>query len=353
MLPRFLPFPICIGLLILSFFVSPPAQAVSARNPHLVGWLNTFVPGSGQVLLGSPWRGLGEAAVEIGTFGYGYDLSARQPLSLDGVPEGYPAASPGTIIRTKHTVCVARNPTTRACIKYADATATSVIYDSDPLDLTQPIGAAFLQEVGIKYHMVNVFESYRTAILASGGGLGQGMERKSAGELFLEPFQPENLLNPWVYVPLALVGAYTALDYKSQVNAGLTPTQRMNSASNRFVAFNQMGLYPVGSGAPEEMFYRGFVQNEAYYLTRSRVASVFMSALAFALSHSGAGQLPAGVSGLYTGFLASHYDGKLGPGITLHFWSVFFLGIESYLIVKKSQSGGNSKPFGITLSVPF
>jgi hypothetical protein len=339
-----------------SAFADLPPTAEIARpapNPHLVGWLNTLIPGSGSVLLGNPWHGLGEAAIEVGTFGYGYHLSKRQPLSLDGVPEDYPAASPGTVIRTRHRVCVAYDPKTKNCTLYSSSTSTSTVYDSTPVDLTRPIGAAFLQEVGIKYHMMNVFESYRTALRERGGDMGQGIDTKSQAELFLEPFQPANLLNPWVYVPLLLVAGYTAYDYKSQLNTGLTPTQRLSSASNRFVAFNQMGLYPVGSGAPEEMFYRGFVQNEAYYLTRSPWGSVLISSLAFALSHSGDGRLPAGVSGLYTGFLASHYNGSLGPGITLHFWSVFFLGIESYLVVKKSQAGGNSRPFGFTFSTPF
>ncbi len=201
--------------------------------------------------------------------------------------------------------------------------------------------------------MVNVFETYRSTLLARGGDLGQGIETKSTGDLFLEPFRGDQLSNPWVYVPLILVAGYTAYDYHSQIKDGLTPTQRLTSASNRFVAFNQTILYPIGSGAPEEMFYRGFVQNEAYYLTRSPWASVLISSLAFAFSHSGDGRLPAGISGLYTGFLASHHDGKLGPGITLHFWSVFFLGVESYLLVKNSQAGGNSRPFGIQFSAPF
>jgi membrane protease YdiL (CAAX protease family) len=333
---------------------TPPAVAPPpAPNPHIAGWFNTLVPGGGRLLRGEPWSALGEAAVEVGTFGYGYHLSKRSPLTIDGVPEDYPAASPGTVIRTRHTVCVQHDPVTKKCTKVANSTSTSTLFDSAPVDLTRPIGAATLQEIGLKYHMVNVFETYQSALIAHGGDLGQGIETKSASELFMEPFRVSQLTNPWVYVPLILVAGYTMFDYNSQIKTGLTPTQRLTPASNRFVAFNQMVLYPIGSGAPEEMFYRGFVQNEAYYLTRSPWASVLVSSLAFAFSHSGDGRLPAGISGLYTGFLASHHDGKLGPGITLHFWSVLFLGIESYLLVKRSQAGGNSQPFGIQFSTPF
>ncbi|MBC7385531.1 MAG: CPBP family intramembrane metalloprotease [Cryobacterium sp.] len=202
--------------------------------------------------------------------------------------------------------------------------------------------------------MMNVFESYRDALERSGGDLGQGLEKKSSGDLFLEPFRVEHLTNPWVYVPLILVAGYTAYDYSSQVRSGLTPTQPLTRGSNRFLAFNQMALYPVGSGAPEEMFYRGFVQNEAYFLTRSSWASVLLSSAAFSLSHSPEGRVTAAFSGLYTGFLASHYHGALGPGIALHFWAVLFLGIESYLLVKKSQAAATgASPLALQFSLSF
>src|SRR4051812_48391026 len=66
---------------------SPPEPS---HNYHLIGIANTFVPGSGQILLGNPVRGAFEASLEISTFALGYSLSRLSPFSLDGVPAELP-----------------------------------------------------------------------------------------------------------------------------------------------------------------------------------------------------------------------------------------------------------------------
>ncbi len=340
--------------LLLVLLAGSPGHAET--DPHLVGWTNTFIPGAGRWLLGDVVGGLGEFGIETATFGLGYGLSKRTTLTIDGVPEDYPAYEPGLggFGSGNRTVCQKYDPAQRRCVKLATLRGSGSLSTLlTPVDFSRPLTAALLQEVGLKYHMMNVFSSYQASLKARDSDLGQGLEDKNVTELFFEPFQKSNLTDPWVYIPLALVVAATAVDYSSQIHSGLTPTQPLTGTSNAFVGFNQLILYPVGSGVPEEGFYRGFLQNEFYFMTRSPVASVLMSATAFSLSHSPPGHLTAGLSGLYLGTLAAINHGKLGPGVTLHFWSVVALGIETFVLTKKSQAVPGSAPLGLQASIPF
>ena len=288
----------------MSFFVAAPAHA--APNYHLLGWLNTFVPGSGQLLLGNSLRGSAEALGEVGTFAWGYSLSKRSPLSLDGVPEELPRFRFGK--------------------------------RSIQADISRGVYADILQEVGIKAHMVNVFDAYRMGALNEKGELPERMESKSINALFMEPFNKDNLSNPWVYGSLAAVFAITVLDYVTIINGGVPPAGRIGAYSNNLYAFNYGFWQPFGSGAPEEMFFRGFVQNELYDAVPSPYFAIPVTASLFALAHEpGAGRYSAAVAGTYLGFLAHHHNGRLGPGITVHFWSVVLLGIETVLLNQQAQ----------------
>ena len=321
---------------------------------HLVGWVNTVIPGGGQLLLGNYVLAASQAALEGGTFGWGYSLSKRTPLTIDGVPEDYPISQSSIIKKTLTTrYCAKFNTVTKKCAIYQTRTSTSSssTYDPTPVSATLASGTALLQEFGLKYHMVNVFNSYREAAKAAGESGGQGIDQRSTGELFLDPFTSSNLLNLWVLIPLALSAGYIAYDYSSQIRGGLVAQQPLTSWTNVSIAFNQVGTYSVGSGAPEEMFYRGFIQNEAYHLVPSPFFSIAMSSLAFGLSHSADGRLGAGLTGLYYGFLAHYHHGNLGPGIALHFWSVMLLGVEAYLLNIRAQNV--APPPAVSLSLEF
>jgi hypothetical protein len=212
-------------------------------------------------------------------------------------------------------------------------------------DLTKPLVADVLQEFGIKYHMVNTFDAYREAAIAEAahGGpqlsqIGQGIDSRPTLDLFLDPFQPENLADPWVWIPLALVGGAVAVEYYT-VQQGNTPNQqRLTPTSNFLYAFNYGIWQPIGSGAPEEMFYRGFLQNELHSLVPSPFFSIPLSTLAFSFSHApGSGRITSAVVGAYLGYLAYRFQGHLGRGITLHFWGDFLLGLESILLNNDAQ----------------
>ena len=198
--------------------------------------------------------------------------------------------------------------------------------------------------------MVNVFDSYRIAARKQGmTKAGQGIDDREPIEFLKDPFRAENVFDPWVYVPLLLTAVQIGFDYSASLSAS-SGIQRLTPLTNAFVGFNQTVLYPFGSGAPEEMFYRGFIQNEARFIIDSGWFSIPVSTLAFAFSHSADGHVGAAVTGSYLGYLAHRNNGQLGKGIALHFWSVFLLGIEAFVLTLNEQ---RAPPVSLGVSIPF
>src|SRR5262249_34651141 len=128
--------------------------------------------------------------------------------------------------------------------------------------------------------------------------------------------------------------------------------QPLKPYSNWLYFMDYAVIEPVGSGAPEEMFYRGFLQNEFKVMTNSSVFSILATSALFAFSHEpGDGRYSAAVAGMYLGYLEERYHGNLGPGITLHYWSSIFLGIESVLLSQWGQRA--TPPAGMSIQISY
>jgi membrane protease YdiL (CAAX protease family) len=282
-----------------------PITDISYRpNYHLVGWLNTFLPGSGQALLGDPLLGAEQLTAEVGTFAWGYSISKRSPMTLDGVPEAVPDYNR--------------------------------VLSKEETNINGPLWADMLQEFGIKYHFVNTFDSYREAAKLS--GVTQNIDQTSDKDLFLAPFDNDTLSSPWVYLPIASVALYTIIDYITTVNGTLNRQANLSPVSNALYGVNYLGVQSIGSGAPEEMFFRGFLQNEFQDAVPSPFFYIPAQTALFAFAHApGNGRISAAVAGAYLGLLADHEHGQLSKGIAVHFWGVVMLGIETVLITNKAE----------------
>ena len=290
----------------------------AAPSFHLVGWVNTIVPGGGALLLDEPCLAAVQATVEVGTFLGGYSLSNKGTMTLDGVGETIPArGSNGTGNRA-----------------------------TDPQDITPALQGDFLQEIGLKYHMVNVYDSYRR----SGASGGQGIDDTSIRDLFLSPFQTENLESPWVYIGLVGSLAAHAIMYSTQ---GTTSTTPLTARSNIQYDALYGAVYPVGSGAPEEMFYRGFLQNEFYEMTGTPYAAVPLSAAAFMFSHSSDGYLGAGALGLYLGTLTYLEKGRLSKSIAIHFWNDVIMGAFAIAALNRNAYSSSVRPIYFSFGTEF
>lgn len=301
----------------LALALADPSKAsdeiTTKPNYHLVGWSNVFLPGSAQLMLGNYTLGVAQGAVELGTFIWGYELSRLSPISLDGVPDELPSFSRQSRL--------------------------------GQTNINKALYADMLQEIGIKTHFVNTFLAYREAA-KDDPEASKRIDQRSLKDMFLGPLSLSAFEDPWVYVPGAILVIETGLVYFIDRNtlgrgAVLTPY------SNFLYGLNYGVLQPIGSGVPEEMFYRGFLQNELLSLVDSPFFAIPISSAAFAFSHQpGPGRLTAAVAGGYLGYLAYRYPGNLAPGITLHFWGAVMLGIQTILLNSDSQK---STPLGSTL----
>lgn len=277
------------------------------------------MPGAGQAWLGRYDLAAAQFVYEPATFYFGYRLSEGEVFSLDG-------------FSSKKLASTFRAPTGGAGFEHQ-------LYGD------------FLQEFSLKSHMVNVYEAYVDAWKRSGGA-PETLDTTSTLDLFKAPFSGSNLEDPWVWVPLAAVFSSTLIDYISTTQGTIPSAPRLTPPSNALYGFNYAVWQPVGSGAPEEMFYRGFLQNEFLAIVPSPYFSIPMSTLLFALSHApGDGRYSAAIAGGYLGYLAHQNGGKLAKGITVHFWSSIILGLETMLLNQKGQR--TTPPATLDLQVNF
>ena len=230
------------------------------------------------MLLGEPGTAGLQAFLETSTFAWGYGLSKLDTFTLDGSPVEYPLPSVDFGTTRKFSRVGTRKDSRGACTRYETTSrlVSGSKFDSTPVSAYKPSAAQAASMEG-----------------------GQGIDERDLRELFLDPFHGSTLASAWVWAPIEATLGYAFL----------------TTGSNAGVLLDQIGVYPVGSGAPEEMFYRGFIQNEAYELVPSPVFSIGLSSLAFGFSHSREERLGAGLTGLYPGYLVHQDHGNLSEAI--------------------------------------
>jgi hypothetical protein len=292
---------------------SSPAPSSSHPNPHWVGFGNLFVPGLGATLNGNPTLGIEQFAYETTTFAAGYAVSPTKGFnSLDGIRDTFQGYSS------------------------KERNFQSSIDDEMYSDI--------LLEFSIKTHMTNTFLAYRDALKAQ--GITDGIDQRTFWEGFTTPFQKETLTDPWVYVPLAAIFAALVVDYvTSQPDNSLSP---LTPRSNFLFAGNYGIWQPLGSGWPEEAFFRGYLQREFTEASGSPLLANLAQATLFAFSHeAGSGRISAFAVGAYLGYLAQRDKGNLGSGITVHFWGDLLLGAETILLSNRNQRSTPQAAFGV------
>ena len=241
-------------------------------------------------------------------------------------------------INVKQKKCVF-NTTLKKTVCTTTNTTTTIGYAADQdVDIKSALYADWLQEFGLKYHMVNVYNSFREAAGPNASIGTQGIDQTSTNKLFLAPFQWKNLSDNWVYPALIFSGAALIYNYNSAIKNGeFTTIAALNKGSQRLYDFTYLGVFPTGSAAPEEMFYRGFFQYEMYGIEQSPFFSIALSSLAYSFSHSSADRLSAGLTGAYLGWLTHKDHGALSKAITYHFWADVFAGIYQITVVRKES----------------
>lgn len=314
-------------------------QLVASAEPnfHAVGWVNTVVPGGGQYLLGNYLYGAAQAVLETSTFVWGFSLSRRSPFTLDGVPEDLPLPSAHLATRkTTSQVCTVNPKNHKITCVSVKSTSISFV-PSDQVDVSRSLYADWLQEFGLKYHMVNIFDAYRTAAGPDSAIGNQKIDQTPTGDLFLAPFKWDNLSSLWVFPAVLVTAAALVYNFQTTSKDGFGQISPLDKGSQRLYDTTYLGVFPVGSAAPEEMFYRGFLQHELYALVPSAFFSVGVSTGLFAFSHSGDDRLSAAASGAYEGIVTHANGGLLSKAITYHFWADVLAGFYQVAVVRKES----------------
>lgn len=306
------------------------SEVVFCASASQVGWFNTFIPGGGEGLLGNYSYAAIQASIEVGLFSWGYNLSAKSPMTLDGVPENIPTPHTGPINNPGKKICIKKN-SRGVCIQYGFSSKQNSKANSlnQNVSIDQELKADFLQEIGIKYHMVNIFSAYQKA-----GATGQ-VDQSSIEDLFAAPFALDIVKDPYVYLPLLISLGFHVVSFKNET---VTPLASLDQGSKNGYGLMYGVVYPTGSAAPEEMFFRGFIQNEFLSMTGTPYLAVPMSTLIYTLSHSPESYLSAGVSGLFLGTLTYIQNGSLKKNIAFHFWSDVIMGIHAILSLQRNES---------------
>ena len=297
----------CFPLATLAAPISLPttSEPPSTPNPHLVGWSNLLVPGLGRGLLGNWSLAAGQFGYETGSFALGYAISPDKRVSnLDGFQSTF---KPSTRARARGA----------AQLNQANDQISGLFY-----------------EFSIKTHMLNTYIAYRDAEVAR--GVTDDLDQTPWWEGFSAPFRADNITDPFVYLPMAAIFAAVAVDFAKTNPSAIQP---LTPSTNFLYAANYGFWQPVGSGWPEEAFYRGFLRREFKQMAGGFAwAGILAQSAVFAFSHEpGDGRYGAFVVGTYLGYLADREGGKLSKGIALHFWGNLFLGLETILLNNRAQ----------------
>ncbi|MDX1961225.1 MAG: CPBP family intramembrane glutamic endopeptidase [Leptospiraceae bacterium] len=330
--------------LIFLFFIFPLIPVISQekyppqnkKDPYLAASLG-IVPGLGQAYLGNTTDG----GIQLGTFISFYSLRQHflsQPdyirfeerqvkfdfkdalfgygMQRNGlVYNDLPIFSETNFDRTSRLLKEGQLAEQNPLIKYGEYSRTS----------RSSVYSDMLANPVISVMMYSVYSSFR-----DGGGLGTEKKNETLLEISLSPFQPSILKKEMVYIPLLIFGGLLGLDSlnPSSENPILTPSSVKRDGSLYLSAF-ATGISPA---IGEEAFFRGYMN---YNLTRTYGTNVgiFASGSIFMLAHEGnsdaaEGRLSRLLAGLYLGYVHVMNGYDIKPGVALHFWYNFFIGLS-------------------------
>lgn len=296
-------------------------RTLAVPNYHLVGLTGMLIPGAGQMLLGNYSLGLWELSAETGSFVWGYLKSPRVPMTLDGATSELPSCTDSPEL------CEENKP---------------------PVDIRPKLWADWAQEFGIKYHFTNVFVTYRAAAKAS--GVTKGIDQSPVPLLFLAPFNPKTLLSFYFLVPLGVETGLLYYNYLEVMRKNKPQIPLLTTTSTKLYRVSQFGMYPVGSAAPEEMFFRGFLQHEFYSLIPSPWFSIPVTSALFALCHDPDERYGAFAGGLLFGLQVYLRQNNLDLAIATHYWFVTLLGLENYFLLKSAHAANKQAKVQFSLA---
>lgn len=185
--------------------------------------------------------------------------------------------------------------------------------------------------------MYSVYSSFRDA-----GGLGEEKKSETIGQLAYSPFNFDYLKRPLVFGPILFIAAIAGLG-SSGGNPILVPPSLKRDGSLYGSAFIN-GLSP---GVGEEAFFRGYL-NYSLIQSYGATGGIGGSSLLFMLAHEGNADARDGrfsrlLAGVYLGYIHYKSNFDIKPGVAVHFWWNFIIGL-SMIQNYKADSGYDKSP---------
>ncbi|MCB1190018.1 MAG: CPBP family intramembrane metalloprotease [Leptospiraceae bacterium] len=185
--------------------------------------------------------------------------------------------------------------------------------------------------------MYSVYSSYRDA-----GGSGEEKKTETINQLAFAPFNPSILKKTEVFIPIAFFAALAAATYKWG-NPILLPRSVKRDGSLYLEAFVD-GISPA---IGEEAFFRGYV-NHSVSSRFGPAAGIGTSSLLFMLAHEANSDAKEGrvgrmLAGLYFGWLHYRNNYDIRPGIAVHFWNNFLIGLSMMAQYKADRNYDKSQ----------
>jgi len=201
--------------------------------------------------------------------------------------------------------------------------------------------------------LYSIYSSYRDA-----GGLGEYKKQETFNDIAFAPFNYQVLKNPFVFAPILLIGISLGLG-NAQYD-GSEPVLIQKSAKRDGTLVATSFINGISPAIGEEAFFRGYL-NYNWCMAYGPFVGVGVSGTLFMLAHEGnpdarEGRVARLIGGLYLGLLHVLAGYDIRPGVALHFWYNFLIGLAQIQRYKadsnfnKSQQEVFYMPLQYTLS---
>ena len=160
----------------------------------------------------------------------------------------------------------------------------------------------------------SIYSAYRDA-----GGISDSRKDETFLNLAAAPFRPKYLMDPHVFIPLAiLLGAFATTPASGPYTL-VSPGMKSSGYLGFYVT-----TISFNAGVGEEAFFRGYL-NHSISSNYSPMTGGLISGTLFGLAHLGNGKslgdvIPQTLFGYYFAYMHYKNNYDIGPGIALHFW---------------------------------
>ncbi|MBK8398936.1 MAG: CPBP family intramembrane metalloprotease [Leptospiraceae bacterium] len=321
----------------------------SEKSPRLAALLG-IVPGLGQAYVGNYYSGAGQGLMFIGLYDAERNFR-RQPdyikysdrevkFDLNDAVVGYELQKNGWVYNDLPYRAAVRTNEKYQDLNYPIFSETN--YDRDirlwkekqlaeentllkygnySRTSRSTVNADTLNNPILSTMMYSIYSSYRDA-----GAMGEERKSETINELAYAPFNYKILQKPEVIAPIAILALFMGVGSR-----GGDPILMPSSVKRDGSMYAKAFIDGISPGIGEEAFFRGYL-NHSLSTSYGPVTGIGTSSVLFMLAHEGNedardGRFARLLAGVYLGWIHYRNAYDIRPGIAVHFWNNFLIGL--------------------------